>query len=81
MTVKEKLISLLVAKGLFHSQAEEIVVLTIPQISDENVIDYNSPATDYPDSFYTVYLCCMKPIALKWIDDNKPEAWCRAMFV
>ena len=81
MTVKEKLIDLLVAKGLFPSQTEEILELTIPQISDVGVVNYNSPSEDYPDSFYTVYFCCMKPVALKWIDDNKPEAWCRAMFV
>ncbi len=44
-------------------------------------ISWNSPSDQYPKALYSVWFMIMKPIALKWIDENKPQAWFREMFV
>ena len=44
-------------------------------------ITWDSPASDYPDSLYNLWFITVKPIALKWIDDNIPQAWFRMMFL
>lgn len=44
-------------------------------------ITWNAPSTDYPKGLYDIWFLSIKPVALKWIDENKPNAWCRAMFV
>lgn len=93
MTVKEKLIDMLVQHGLFESQAEEVLKLALPEIQkvtargaqeedeDNYNITFNRPATEYPAVIYGLWFQIMKPITLKWIDENKPNAWCREMFV
>lgn len=45
------------------------------------VITWDAPATDYPSVMYALWFASIKPIALKWIDENKPQAWFREMFV
>ena len=44
-------------------------------------ITWDAPSSDYPDALYRVWFNLIKPIALKWIDQNKPQAWFREMFV
>ena len=83
MTVREKLESMLVANGMFESQAKEVMELAIPRLNElagDYVITFDSPSEDYPSMLYNVWYISVKPIALKWIDDNKPLAWYREMF-
>lgn len=84
MTVEEKLEDILVSNGMFESQAKEVLELSKPkliELADGYDITFESPSRDYPDVIYSIWFAAMKPIALKWIDDNKPEAWFREMFL
>lgn len=84
MTTKEKLISMLVERGMFESQAKEVVESSITQINfmtPSYRITWDSRCEDYPDSMYDVWFFIMKPIALNWINENKPNAWFKPMFV
>lgn len=84
MTVREKLESMLVANGMFEKQAKEVIELSIPklnELADDYTITFESPSNQYPDMIYNLWYMTIKPIALKWIDDNKPMAWFRDMFV
>jgi hypothetical protein len=84
MTVREKLESMLVANGMFENQAKEVIELSIPklnELADDYTITFESPSNQYPDMIYNLWYITIKPIALKWIDDNKPMAWFREVFV
>ncbi len=96
MNVREKLQEFLIQHGMFMDQAKEVMELAIPvlekQAADlsetsegENtnpyIITWESPSESYPDALYQVWWLVIKPIALKWIDDNKPMAWFREVFV
>jgi len=84
MTVREKLESMLIANGMFENQAKEVIELSIPklnELADDYTITFESPSNQYPDMIYNLLYMTIKPIALKWIDDNKPMAWFREMFV
>ena len=84
MTVKEKLQSMLVANGMFESQAKDVIELSIPvlnELSNGYGITFDSPSNQYPDVIYSVLFMAVKPVALKWIDDNIPMAWYRDIFV
>jgi hypothetical protein len=84
MTVREKLESMLVANGMFENQAKEVIELSIPklnELADDYTITFESPSNQYPDMIYNLWYMTIKPITLKWIDDNKPMAWFRGMFV
>jgi hypothetical protein len=84
MTVKEKLISMLVANGMFENQAKEVIELAIPKLN-ELVEDYNitfeAPSKQYPDMIYNLWYITIKPIALDWINKNAPMAWYKEMFI
>ena len=83
-TVRGKLESMLIQYGMFESQAKEVIDLSIPKLNelvDEYKISFDRPQTEYPDTLYSILFLNIKPIALKWIDDNKPMAWYRDMFI
>lgn len=92
MTVKEKLVGMLVDCGMFDEQAEEIFKLAVPalnmaanpgakEVEARYNIPFDRPWTEYPTVLYGMWFDVIKPIALKWIDENKPQAWFREMFV
>jgi len=84
MTVKNKLINMLVNNGMFEQQATEVIELSMPELNelaDDYNIKFESPSNQYPDLMYNLWYVSIKPIALKWIDDNKPMAWYREMFL
>jgi hypothetical protein len=82
MTVKEKLTTFLVMRGMSDKQAEEVMQIAIPQIGkvDDYQITFNSPSEDYPSIVYKILDSQLKPIALKWIIENKPMAFFRPLF-
>jgi len=84
MTVSEKIISMLVSNGMFESQAKEVMKLAITKLKnsiEDYTITFNSPSDQYPNIVYSILYMEVKPIALKWIDKNKPMAWYRMMFI
>jgi hypothetical protein len=84
MTVKEKLTNMLIERGMFLPQANEVMELAVPKLNDlveDYSVSLNSNSTDYPQVIYNVLFMSIRPVALKWIDDNLPQAWYRDMFV
>jgi hypothetical protein len=84
MTIKDKLQCMLINNGMSYSQAEavmSIAILELDNILDDYQIDLNASSGSYPDVIYNIlYSGTVKPIALKWINDNKPLAWFKPMF-
>jgi len=83
MIVEEKIICILIDKGMSEIQAKEILKLAKPVIEGRNpghVITWNSPAEEYPDEVYWAFWILLKPIALSWIKEHKPEAWFKHIF-
>jgi hypothetical protein len=84
MTVRNVLEKMLVDKGMFESQAKEVIDLSIPKLNElvgGYQIKMDLPSNHYDEQFYNILYGIIKPIALTWIDNNKPMAWFREMFV
>lgn len=84
MTVKDKLVQNLINLGMSESQSKEVVDLSIPELQkliNGYSITFYSDCDDYPDVIYGAMMNYIKPIALKWIEENKPEAWFKEMFI
>ena len=83
MNTREKFESMLVENGMFENQAKQVMTVAIP-VLDEMVDNYkftwDRPSEEYPKELYSVVFLSLKPIALKWIDENIPLAWFRPMF-
>ncbi len=79
MTSREKLIEMLVANGMFETQAEE--VMDMAQERDDMGIHWNFSHDQYADMMYPILFESIKPIALEWIEKNKPQAWYKGCFV
>jgi hypothetical protein len=75
---------MLVENGMFESQAEKVVDIAIPELNklvDSYQITFDRPADEYPSSLYAVLFIAIKPIALKWIEENLPQVWFKPMFM
>ena len=84
MTVRGKLVANLISMGMSSEQGNSVMDKAAPELQNtiENYnITFDSHSSEYPDVIYDVLFMAIKPIALKWIDDNKPHAWFRPMFV
>jgi hypothetical protein len=84
MTTAQKFIQMLMADGMFESQAEQVMEQAKPQL--DSVIKgysftWDSLADEYPEVIYTVLYSSIKPIALAWIEENAPQAWFKPMFM
>ncbi len=83
MTTREKLKKMLVDKGMFEDQAEEVMEMAIPKIEELTPgyrITWDRPADEYPAPLYSIFWLTLKEVAIKWIDANVPKAWYRPMF-
>ena len=83
MTTKEKLIQMCVNRGMFESDATQVVEMAMPEIDEldpNHKITWNYPSDGYPDQFYAVMFLAVSKKAIEWIDKNKPKAWFRGMF-
>lgn len=84
MTVRDRFESMLVGNGMFESQAKEVMDIAIPQLNESveyYQITFNRPQEEYQCGIYGVIFDIIKPIALKWIEDNAPNAWFKPMFM
>ena len=71
-------------KWSHEKQAKEVIELSIQklnELADDYKITFENPSNQSPDMIYNLWYITIKQIALKWIDDNKPMAWFREMFV
>lgn len=94
-TVRAKLEQMLFEMGMFESQATKVIDLAIPEIQkmqptmageedeqpEQYQVKWESPSTDYPDGIYNLWFHKVKEVALKWIDENCPNAWFRELFL
>ena len=81
MTTKEKLIEMCVSRGMFETQAEEVLAYAMPQLDSMGEgITWNAPAKDYPPAMYAVMFITVSRCAIEWIDENLPKAYFRKMF-
>lgn len=75
---------MLVECGMFESQADKVMEQFVPEFDEVNTgyrVTWERPASEYPDLFYAVGFMYLKKTALRWIDENLPQAWFRAVFV
>jgi hypothetical protein len=83
MTTKEKVIGMMVERGMFPEQAETVFSAAkekLAEFAPNYHITWDRPASEYPAPVYAAMWLTVKDEALKWIDENKPQAWFRAMF-
>lgn len=84
MTTRKKLEAMLIERGMSEGQATKVMDLSIPSLNklgDNYKITFDRPSDEYPTLIYHIWFATVKPIALKWIDENVPQAWFREMFV
>ena len=84
MTGEEKVIEMMMTRGMLQSQAEEVFVIVKDAI-EEFVPEYNftwdRPVDEYPEVIYDILWLTVKFEVLKWIEENKPMAWFKPMFM
>ena len=84
MTIAEKLIKSLKEHGTSQDQAEKIMEVAIPQLNElvkDYHINFNNCESEYPEVIHKILFQSLKPIAYKWIEENKPQAWFKEMFI
>lgn len=81
MTVEEKIRSMLIERGMFDTQAQEVIDATK---TDEWMQFMASKWADkidgYPSQFLAALWINVKRAALRWIDTNLPMAFFRSEF-
>ena len=83
MTVRQNLEARLISYGMSEEQAKEVMDLCIPMLNSlipDYHITFDAEAYIYPSISYGLWFQSMKPVALKWIEENKPMAWFKPMF-
>ena len=82
MTTKGKFKAMLIERGMFDTQADEVIEAFKPRMETDGYnMTWDRPACEYPDAIYTVGSVFLFQEAIKWIDANKPMAWFRPMFL
>lgn len=84
-TIKDKLIEMLENRGLSNTQAKQVISETLPKLEEDTElkdykINFNDSYGAYPPAIYNIIFEFLKPLALGWIKNNKPEAWFRPLF-
>lgn len=81
MTFEEKARAMLVERGMFPKQADEVVAMMKQDPANEAMSDrWRDNIEDYPIEMLAILLFSAKTNALEWIDKNCPKAWYRPMF-
>lgn len=84
MTTRQKFEEMLYNMGVFESDASAIMDLAIPMFKEmlpTYNVTWDRPATEYPEAFYNVGMITVKKAGLQWINENKPQAWFKSMFI
>jgi hypothetical protein len=68
--------------GMFPNEAAEVVEMTIKRIEKlrPSPPDWDGPANQYPPAFHKVLSFWFADTAVKWIDENCPDAFYRPIF-
>ena len=84
MTAEDKFIVMLTDRGMFESQAVEVMKIAKPNLDSifgAYKLTWSMPYDDYPQVIYDVLFQDIKIVALKWIEDNVPLAWYKPNFL
>lgn len=81
MTFRESMIKAMTARGMFQSQAEEIMNQYM-QSEESSVMQgrWNDSVDGYPPSMEGAVWIGVKHFAATWLEKNLPQAWFRPMF-
>jgi len=74
---------MLMSNGMSETQANEVMSEAVPHLKsldDDYTISFERAYNEYPENLYLLWYEEIKPIALKWIEENKPQAWFKPMF-
>lgn len=81
MTFEEKMKNLLVANGMFESQADGVITMAKTHDALYSFADnWQKDISTYPDMMVNVVWMGIKRVAVLWIDEHMPQAWYREMF-
>lgn len=81
MTFKQKIVELLIERGLFDDWALEVFELVKKAPENEAMLNHwDDDISDYPKIMINIAWISTRRHALTWIDANKPQAWFRSMF-
>lgn len=83
MTIKGKLIQMLMNKGMSKRQADDVMDIAIPQLNNlvqDYSINFSDASDAYPDVIYSIIFIPLKKISLEYIEKNIPMAWFKEMF-
>lgn len=79
MTIKAKIVELLVSHGMFEDDART-VLQELEKGNDSMRGRWDEDTAAYPQPLLATLWYSAKVEALKWIDANCPNAWYRSMF-
>ena len=81
MNIFDTLKANLESNGLFDTHATTIMAIAVESDSFDNVKNrWGDDASGYPEGFTNLLIAILRPIAYKWICENTPHAWFRAIF-
>jgi len=82
MTFEETLQGMLEGCGMFDNHAAEVIErVKADPVNVAMVGRWQDDADGYSDMIFTMMWQSAKEHALAWIDENKPMAWYRPMFI
>jgi hypothetical protein len=78
MTVKDKAVAMLAAKRIPEKDAAAIIDFAAPKVTGCN---WQSSHATQTDLFFQILMReYIKPLALQWVEQNRPDAWYKSMF-
>lgn len=81
MNFKEAMIEAMTSRGMFESQAEEVMVQVIEQnLLPDMETRWYEDVRHYPENLVNILWLNVKEVAYKWIEEHAPMAWFKPMF-
>jgi hypothetical protein len=81
MTFRNVMVKAMTSRGMFLSQAEEVISKYIESNEGNPMMDrWHEDVIGYPEALQNILWMGVKEYAANWIANNAPEAWFRPMF-
>lgn len=82
MTIEQKLTDLLIKRGMNSTDAQAVMSEFKPQGYNKALqMRWDESADNYPSVIFASITVALFDTTVRWIDQNKPEAWYRGNFV
>jgi len=82
MNFEDKMKDLLIQNGMFGSQADEVIAeAKVANCCESMMGRWGDDVSGYPEMMVNVLWLSVKTVALKWLEENAPEAWFKPMFM